>query len=264
MAVVGGTLGRAGQRGYQRRLADAKKDKSTWQNPPDIVQHMNREKKAAIAERKNVMGQMQQNLEGFNEEEQKLLREQFYANQPEVSESEMINMMAETTSPDAEAATADSTQDSRLVSIEKELSGLKAAAEAIEAETQATTKPTESASASTEQSFVSEEVVKSQVETQPVKSSSHNSRLTSIEEELSGLKIVAEAIEAEAQSAIKPTMSAPASPEPVISEIVVEAQVETQPAESQQNSRLTSIEEQLSGLKDAAEAIEADIKSGKQ
>src|SRR6478735_325731 len=144
MAVVGGVLGRAGQRGQQRRMADAKKkNMATWENSPDIVQHMNREKKAALAERKNVMGQMQHNLEGFNEEEQKLLREQFYGEQPEVSENDMINMMAETTSGGAKPAAADSKSDSKLASIEKELSGLQIVAEAIEAETHAATKPTE-------------------------------------------------------------------------------------------------------------------------
>ncbi|RGP59419.1 30s ribosomal protein s2 [Fusarium sporotrichioides] len=264
MAVVGGVLGRAGQRGYQRRMADAKKDKSTWQNPPDIVQHMSREKKVAIAERKNVMGQMQHNLEGFNEEEQKILREQFYGEEPEAADSDLVKVMAEAASVDVNPTVSGSTSDSRLTSIEEELSGLKAAAEAIEAETHSATKPTEPAPASSEQPIISEVVVEAQVEAQPAELSP-DSRLASIEEQLSSLKAVAEAIEAEAQSATKPTESAPASSEePVVSQVVVEAQVETQPAESTSDSRLTSIEEQLSGLKDAAEAIEADIKSGKQ
>ena len=257
-------------------MADAKKDKATWHNPPDIVQHMTREKKAAIAERKNVMGQMQHNLEGFNEEEQKLLREQFYGEQAEVSESDMVKMMGETTSEGAKPAAADSKSDSRLDSIEKELSGLKIVAEAIEAETHAATKPSEPTPASPEQHVASEVVVETQVETEVESQietqsaeSSHDSRLTSIEEELSGLKAVAEAIEAETQSAIMPAEPISASPEqPVVSEVIVETQVEsqieTQPAETTSDSRLTSIEEQLSGLKDAAEAIEADIKSGKQ
>jgi small subunit ribosomal protein S2 len=67
-------------------MADAKKkNMATWENSPDIVQHMNREKKAALAERKNVMGQMQHNLEGFNEEEQKILREGLYGDELEVT-----------------------------------------------------------------------------------------------------------------------------------------------------------------------------------
>ncbi|KAH6966577.1 ribosomal protein S2, flavodoxin-like domain-containing protein [Fusarium venenatum] len=280
MAVVSGVLGRAGQRGYQRRMADAKKDKSTWQNPPDIVQHMNRERKVAIAERKNVMGQMQHNLEGFNEEEQKILREQFYGEEPEVTDSDLIKAMAETASEDVKPTAADSTSDSRLTSIEEELSGLKAAAEAIEAQTHSATKPTEPIPASSEQPVISEVVVEAQVEAQPTESSP-DSRLASIEEQLSNLKAVAEAIEAEAQPATKPAEPIPASPkEPIVSHVVVEAQVEaqaeaqveaqvesqieTQPAEPTSDSRLTSIEEQLSGLKDAAEAIEAGIRSGKQ
>lgn len=274
MAVVGGVLGRAGQRGYQRRMADAKKDKSTWQNPPDIVQHMSREKKVAIAERKNVMGQMQHNLEGFSEEEQKILREQFYGEESEVTETDLIKMMAQTVSVDVKPSAADSASDSRLANIEEELSGLKAAAEAIEAETHYAPNPTptESVLASAEQPIVSEVVVEAQVEAQPAQSSP-DSRLASIEEQLSSLKVVADAIEAETQTTTKPAESIPSSPEePVISQVIVEAQVEsqvesqieTQPAESTSDSRLTSIEEQLLGLKDVAEAIEADIKSGKQ
>jgi small subunit ribosomal protein S2 len=217
MAVVGGVLGRAGQRGYQRRMADAKKDKSTWQNPPDIVQHMSREKKVAIAERKNVMGQMQHNLEGFNEEEQKILREQFYGEEPEAADSDLVKVMAEAASVDVNPTVSGSTSDSRLTSIEEELSGLKAAAEAIEAETHSATKPTEPAPASSEQPIISEVVVEAQVEAQPAELSP-DSRLASIEEQLSSLKAVAEAIEAEAQSATKPTESAPASSEePVVS-----------------------------------------------
>jgi small subunit ribosomal protein S2 len=269
MAVVGGVLGRAGQRGYQRRMADAKKDKSTWQNPTDIVQHMNRERKVAIAERKNVMGQMQHNLEGFNEEEQKILREQFYGEEPEVTETDLIKVMAETASVEDKPTAAGSTSGSRLAIIEEELSVLKAAAEGIEAEAHSATNP---APASSEQPVISEVVVEAQVETQTAESSP-DSRLASIEEQLSSLQAVAEAIEAEAQSATKPVESVPAAPEePIVSHVVVEAQaeaqvesqIETQPVESTSNSRLTSIEEQLSGLKDAAEAIEAHIKSGKQ
>ncbi|KAM5352048.1 hypothetical protein ACJ41O_004771 [Fusarium nematophilum] len=155
MAVVGGVLGRAGQRGQERRLNDATKGTVSWNNPPDITRHMKRETKAAIAERKSVMGQMQHNIEGFTEDEQKLLREQFYGEELEVSEDEMLDMMGEaalssskeavfeTIPEEAEAETmpepevesgVESSHGAELASIEEQLAGLKKAAAEIEAE----------------------------------------------------------------------------------------------------------------------------------
>ncbi|KAM0553936.1 hypothetical protein ACHAPJ_007287 [Fusarium lateritium] len=210
MAVVGGVLGRAGQRGQQRRLADARKGQASWENPPDLVQHIRREQKAAIAERKTVMGQMQHNVEGFTEEEQKLLREKFYGEELEVSESEMVDMMGEAA-----------------------LGGAKEAA-------------AQSISPSEEQPATSDAVT----EAKPVEATPTSST---------------ESAAPEAVTEAKPVESTPPSPEqPAAPEAVTEAQIETQPTESTPNSRLTTIEEQLSGLKDAAEAIEADIKSGKE
>jgi small subunit ribosomal protein S2 len=52
--------------------------------------------------------------------------------------------------------------------------------------------------------------------------------------------------------------------QPAAPEVVADVQSEIKPAESAQDFRLANIEDQLSGLKNAAEAIEADIKSGKQ
>ncbi|KAJ4254958.1 hypothetical protein NW762_009760 [Fusarium torreyae] len=224
MAVVGGVLGRAGQRGQQRRLADAKKGQASWENPPDLVQHIRREQKAAIAERKTVMGQMQHNVEGFTEEEQRLLREQFYGEELEVSESEMVNMMGEAA-----------------------LGGAKEAA-------------AQSISSSEEQPATSDAVT----EAKPVEAtltSTPGSAAPGAAPEAKTTETVAPEVTTEA----KPAESAPPSPEqPAAPEAVTEAQIEAQPTESTSNSRLTSIEDQLSGLKDAAEAIEADIKSGKQ
>jgi small subunit ribosomal protein S2 len=231
MAVVGGVLGRAGQRGQQRRLADAKKNKATWENPPDLVQHMTREKKAAIAERKNVMGQMQHNLEGFTEEEQKLLREQFYGENLEVTESEMVDMMGEAALGAAKEAAAES------------VAPLPEQPTVSEAPVEVETKPAESTSTPAEQPATPEAAPEAQAEATPTESISTSPQ--------------------------QPTSSEAAtqSPEqPAAPEVVAEAQSEIQPAQSTHNSgsRLTTIEEQLSGLKDAAEAIEADIKSGKK
>ncbi|ENH68357.1 37S ribosomal protein MRP4, mitochondrial [Fusarium oxysporum f. sp. cubense race 1] len=222
MAVVGGVLGRAGQRGQQRRMADAKKkNMATWENSPDIVQHMNREKKAALAERKNVMGQMQHNLEGFNEEEQKILREGLYGDELEVTESEMVDMMGEA-----------------ALGAAKEV-----AAQALSA------LPEEPASSGPES---------------PVQAAAPGV----VAEQTSSPEVV---VEAQAKS----TTSSPEQPiasdaatsppeQPAAPEVVADVQSEIKPAESAQDFRLANIEDQLSGLKNAAEAIEADIKSGKQ
>ncbi|KAF5018939.1 hypothetical protein F66182_9066 [Fusarium sp. NRRL 66182] len=204
MAVVGGVLGRAAQRGQERRLEAAKKGVASWENPPDLVQHMQREKKAAIAERKNVMGQMQQNLEGFNEEEQKILREQFYGEELEVTESEMVNMMGEA-----------------ALETPKEV-----AAEATSGPAEpAPTSPVEPTAPEVVAEVVTEGIAKAETEAEPA-----------------APEVVAE----------------------VVTEVMAEAEIEAEPAEPTHDSRLTSIEEQLSGLKEAAEAIEADIKSDKQ
>ncbi|KNB05941.1 40S ribosomal protein S2 [Fusarium oxysporum f. sp. lycopersici 4287] len=222
MAVVGGVLGRAGQRGQQRRMADAKKkNMATWENSPDIVQHMNREKKAALAERKNVMGQMQHNLEGFNEEEQKILREGLYGDELEVTENEMVDMMGEA-----------------ALGAAKEV-----AAQALSA------LPEEPASSGPES---------------PVQAAAPGV----VAEQTSSPEVV---VEAQAKS----TTSSPEQPiasdaatsppeQPAAPEVVTDVQSEIKPAESAQDFRLANIEDQLSGLKNAAEAIEADIKSGKQ
>lgn len=212
MAVVGGVLGRAGQRGQQRRMADAKKNNmATWENSPDIVQHMNREKKAAIAERKNVMGQMQHNLEGFNEEEQKILREGFYGDELEVTESEMVDMMGQAALGAAKEAAAEA------------LSSL----------------PEEHASAGPESSL---QVAASEVVAE----------------------VQAESNISSPEQPITPDAATSAPEQPAAPEIVADVQSEVSPTKSAQDSRLASIEDQLSGLKSAAEAIEADIKSGKQ
>ncbi|KAF4986640.1 hypothetical protein FGRMN_10734 [Fusarium graminum] len=230
MAVVGGVLGRAGQRGQQRRLEDAKKDKATWENPPDLVQHMTREKKAAIAERKNVMGQMQHNLEGFTEDEQKLLREQFYGENLEVTEKEMVDMMGEAALGAAKEAAAESVAA---------LPEQPAASEATEGET----KPTQSTPTSTEQPATSDVASEAQADAALVDS-----------------------VPASPQQPIVSEAATQSPEQPAAPEVVAQVQTEIQPAQSTHNSdsRLTTIEEQLSGLKDAAEAIEADMKGGKQ
>lgn len=207
MAVVGGVLGRAGQRGQQRRVEDAKKGRVPWHNPHDIVQYMQRENKAAIAERKSVMGRMQHNVEGFSEEEQKILREQFYEEDIQVSEEDMVDMMGEAALGSPKEA--ESTHGARLESIEQQLASLKEEATAIES---AVKTPAEAKVESThgarladiEQQLagLKEEAttIESFVKTAPVETAAeptHGVKLAGIEEQLAGVKQAATAIEAE-------------------------------------------------------------------
>ncbi|EEU46267.1 uncharacterized protein NECHADRAFT_103997 [Fusarium vanettenii 77-13-4] len=207
MAVVGGVLGRAGQRGQQRRVEDAKKGRVPWNNPHDIVQYMQRENKAAIAERKSVMGRMQHNIEGFSEEEQKILREQYYEEDIQVSEEEMVDMMGEAALGSPKET--DSTHGARLENIEQQLASLREEATAIES---AVKTPAEAKVESThgarladiEQQLagLKEEAttIESFVTTAPVEAaaeSTHDVKLAGIEEQLAGVKQAATAIEAE-------------------------------------------------------------------
>ncbi|KAF9767016.1 hypothetical protein IL306_000457 [Fusarium sp. DS 682] len=196
---------------------------------------MNREKKAALAERKNVMGQMQHNLEGFNEEEQKILREGLYGDELEVTESDMMDMMGEAALGAAKEVAAETVS---ALPDEPAASGPQSAVQAAasEAAAEVENKSVEPESIPIEQTPAPETVAEAQAE--PTQSS-HEQPIAS---------------EAATQSPEQPTTP----------EVVAEVQSEIKPAESTHDSRLTSIEDQLSGLKDAAEAIEADIKSGKQ
>lgn len=106
MAVVAGVLGRAGQRGQKRRLAEASAGKVSWSTPPELKRHMQKEAQAAARKRKEVMGRMQSDVEGFTEEEQEMLRSRYpgVAAAPEVTEADMVDMMGEAAA-EAEAKT---------------------------------------------------------------------------------------------------------------------------------------------------------------
>lgn len=89
------------------------------------------------------MGHIQHNIEGFTEEEQKLLRTQYYGEEAEVTEDDMMNILGEAALGDSEEAAIKTTATTnssepetahKLVSIEEELDGLKEKAAAIETE----------------------------------------------------------------------------------------------------------------------------------
>ncbi|KAF7559419.1 hypothetical protein G7046_g4744 [Stylonectria norvegica] len=145
MSVVAGVLGRAGQSGLERRLEDANKGKVPWSNPQELARHMLKETKAAIAEQKAVMGRMQANIEGFTEDEQKLLRTKYSGDEEDVSDEALTQIMGEAAlgagkhvaTEDLTAAQPEEPQATTgltVAQIEEQLTVLGEQARAIEAE----------------------------------------------------------------------------------------------------------------------------------
>lgn len=138
MAVVAGVLGRAGGKGEKRRLQDASRGSVSWNTPPELTRHMKKEVQAAILKRKEVMGRMQSNIQGFTEDEQNLLRSQYKGVELDVSEDEMVEMMGATALGEAGDASSRPAQasgaemDSRLGDIEAQLQSVGEQATHIE------------------------------------------------------------------------------------------------------------------------------------
>lgn len=133
MALVAGVLGRAGEAGQKRRVQDAKKGDISWSTSPELSRHMRKEVQAAVLKRKEVMGRMQANIQGFTDEELKLLRSQYLGEQQEeVTEDELVNLMGETVASEAAAAPAETPLGAQLGSIEAQLESLKVNAAEIE------------------------------------------------------------------------------------------------------------------------------------
>ena len=138
MAVVAGVLGRAGGTGQKRRLQDASRGSVSWNTPPELTRHMKKEVQAAIVKRKEVMGRMQSNIQGFTEDEQNLLRSQYKGVELDMSEDEMVQMMGEAALgeagdvPSGLAQASEPVMDSRLGDIEVQLLSLGEQAAHIE------------------------------------------------------------------------------------------------------------------------------------
>jgi small subunit ribosomal protein S2 len=94
---------------------------------------MRKEVQAAVLKRKEVMGRMQANIQGFTDEELKLLRSQYLGEQQEeVTEDELVNLMGETVASEAAPAPAETPLSAKLGSIEAQLDNLKVNAAEIE------------------------------------------------------------------------------------------------------------------------------------
>ncbi|KAL7814815.1 ribosomal protein S2 [Trichoderma gracile] len=138
MALVAGVLGRAGEAGQKRRLQDATRGEISWETSPELSRHMRKEVQAAVTKRKEVMGQMQSNIQGFTDEEIKLLRSQYLGEQQEeVSEDDLVKMMGQTVAAEPEAsaeqaASSEWTMGVMLGSIEAQLRSVQESAAEIE------------------------------------------------------------------------------------------------------------------------------------
>ncbi|KYK54759.1 37S ribosomal protein MRP4 [Drechmeria coniospora] len=132
MATVAGVLGRAGEKGQKRRLADASRGSVSWNTSPELNRHMIKEKRAAVLKRKEVMGRMQSNVQGFTEEEQNILRSQYDGVELDVSEEEMVGMMGEAVDASSRQASQENGTSGRLDELAAQLEGLRAAAADIE------------------------------------------------------------------------------------------------------------------------------------
>jgi small subunit ribosomal protein S2 len=110
VGVIAGVLGRAGQSGKTRRLEEAKKGSVSWSTPPALLDHILKEQGRARSRRKEIMGRIQ-NAEGFNDDEEAILRSRFGLDPtPEVSEEDMVQMLGETASKETEQSTETKTE----------------------------------------------------------------------------------------------------------------------------------------------------------
>ncbi|KAH8174800.1 ribosomal protein s2 domain-containing protein [Sarocladium implicatum] len=103
VAVIGGVLGRAGQKGRQRRLADAAKGEVTWQTTAEVQSYMQSELAEVMQRRKEVMGRYQEQLAGFNEDESALLSSRLKSGPTEVGHEDMVAMMGEAAKEETKA-----------------------------------------------------------------------------------------------------------------------------------------------------------------
>jgi small subunit ribosomal protein S2 len=96
VALIGGVLGRAGQRGQERRKHDAKMGQVPWTTPRDLQEYMKEEKSAAIKKRKEVMGRMQE-YQGLNEEEEGIMKAQHESHAEKAEEEDILTLMTQAT-----------------------------------------------------------------------------------------------------------------------------------------------------------------------
>ncbi|KAF4589287.1 37S ribosomal protein MRP4 [Ophiocordyceps camponoti-floridani] len=109
MAVICGTLGRAGQRGTKQRLEESAEGRVTWSTPPEILRHMKKEIGEAQAMQRQVIKMMQDDEVDFNDEEMKILRSgrAQTGGVAEVKEEEMLDVLSQASGGRAAEAAAE-------------------------------------------------------------------------------------------------------------------------------------------------------------
>lgn len=152
---------------------------------------MSREVKAALAERKAVMGRIQANLEGFTEEEQNILRSQYAVEDMQVSEDEMVALMGQ-------AADGKAPSPPKKSNLQTEDEMLKSLEEVVSAEDVGPGLPSLE-SLEEQLAHLTRNTVAIEAEIRP--SSNSGASVTSLEEQISGLQKSVAAIEAEIKGA---------------------------------------------------------------
>lgn len=111
VAVIGGVLGRAGQKGRKRRLADAAKGEVPWSTSAEVTEFMKSEVQDAMLRRKEVMGRLQEQLTGFDEEESALLNSRLNTKPAKVGHEEMLEMLSATAEEEVEAVASEAVRE---------------------------------------------------------------------------------------------------------------------------------------------------------
>ncbi|PHH86774.1 hypothetical protein CDD83_9764 [Cordyceps sp. RAO-2017] len=132
MAVVGGVLGRAGERGKKRRLEDAAKGSVGWRMHEQVKRFIDKKQDEAIEQMKKVMGKMQDNIEGFSQEEKDMLAKSYLHGKAEGEADSTLEIMSKTISGGDEAA---ATADERAArKVEEAMAAAMAEPQAVETE----------------------------------------------------------------------------------------------------------------------------------
>jgi small subunit ribosomal protein S2 len=105
----------------------SKEGQVPWETSPELSRHMASEIGRAKKKRKEVMGRMQLNVQGFNEDEEKILAAQYEHEQVTMSEDEMLGLLGEAAQPAAEQsseAASDAALHPIVGEIEAQLAGV--------------------------------------------------------------------------------------------------------------------------------------------
>lgn len=130
VGIISGVLGRAGERGQQRRKKDSAAGAVPWETSPELVDFMAVENKAALTKQKEVMGKLQQ-FQGLNLEETNILDQQRATEAAPVSEDALLDIMGQTASGET-AEAVKQTEALSSVAIEAQLDAVRSSTAEVE------------------------------------------------------------------------------------------------------------------------------------